>query len=980
MEAISLPSKVTPRMLKRKHSAVTSTSRKKNKLGSAHEDVSNYGSDTEDDGLAWRPVSRPAGAMLGGGLDEDGGLLTIEEIEDVDVEYVDTEAGGRIAKLKKRGRSSGKRQTNDSTKPSKTTPISTNVTFDQSLLPEWASMSLHPIISHSLLELSFTNPTPIQKSALPFAQQGRDVVGVAETGSGKTLAYSLPILQYILSNPISNSSRKLAALILAPTRELALQVCEHLKKVISAGASSSNGGVPRVSIAAIVGGLSVQKQRRILERGADIIVATPGRLWDVLGENNTLARQIRSVQFLVLDEADRMVEEGHFQELDNIVKLTVRRKEPEEQDEMPGDPVFAEATAAAVDSAPANTEMQTFVFSATMSKELQINLSRRSTKRKNKDQKGSTLDDLLMKLDFRDPNPAIVDLSPEYGKVSTLTESRIECVSGDKDFYLYYFLLRYPGRSLVFVSSIDGIRRLTPIMEQLQLKVFPLHSQLQQRQRLKNLDRFKSTPSAVLIATDVAARGLDIPSVDHVIHYQLPRTADAYVHRNGRTARAQREGFSLLLIAPNERGIMKGLMESLKRAEPIVELPIEHDILDRLKHRVQLARQIDAAQHKVKKDNHEKNWLKETAQALEIELDSDIEQVHLPQLAMATTETLDDGRVKSRVANYTAFWDNDSAKDGDAHKDNRLENYKDVINGYYDGATELYEYGWAQSFHFSRFYRGEAFLQSLARHEHYLASMMNLKPGMRVLDVGCGVGGPAREIARFADVNITGLNNNDFQIGRARKYTEKAGLSDQVQFVKGDFMKLSEQFGENTFDAVYAIEATVHAPTWEGVYGEIKKVLKPGGIFGVYEWCMTDAWDPSNPEHKDIAHGIEVGDGIPEMRTIKQAREALKTVGFEILHEEDLADRPDPIPWYYPLEGDIWKAQTAWDYITVWRMSWSGKIVTQTTVRVLEAFGLVPKGTFDVGEALKKAADALVRGGQQKLFTPMYLVVSRKPE
>ncbi|QRW19150.1 DEAD/DEAH box helicase [Rhizoctonia solani] len=610
MEAISLPSKVTPRMLKRKHSAVTSTSRKKNKLGSAHEDVSNYGSDTEDDGLAWRPVSRPAGAMLGGGLDEDGGLLTIEEIEDVDVEYVDTEAGGRIAKLK-----ADKRLY----KALEDDPISTNVTFDQSLLPEWASMSLHPIISHSLLELSFTNPTPIQKSALPFAQQGRDVVGVAETGSGKTLAYSLPILQYILSNPTSNSSRKLAALILAPTRELALQVCEHLKKVISAGASSSNGGVPRVSIAAIVGGLSVQKQRRILERGADIIVATPGRLWDVLGENNTLARQIRSVQFLVLDEADRMVEEATFK---SWITLS---SSPEEQDEMAGDPVFAEATAATVDSAPANTEMQTFVFSATMSKELQINLSRRSTKRKNKDQKGSTLDDLLMKLDFRDPNPAIVDLSPEYGKVSTLTESRIECVSGDKDFYLYYFLLRYPGRSLVFVSSIDGIRRLTPIMEQLQLKVFPLHSQLQQRQRLKNLDRFKSTPSAVLIATDVAARGLDIPSVDHVIHYQLPRTADAYVHRNGRTARAQREGFSLLLIAPNERGIMKGLMESLKRAEPIVELPIEHDILDRLKHRVQLARQIDAAQHKVKKDNHEKNWLKETAEALEIELDSDIE-------------------------------------------------------------------------------------------------------------------------------------------------------------------------------------------------------------------------------------------------------------------------------------------------------------------------------------------------------------------
>jgi sterol 24-C-methyltransferase len=107
---------------------------------------------------------------------------------------------------------------------------------------------------------------------------------------------------------------------------------------------------------------------------------------------------------------------------------------------------------------------------------------------------------------------------------------------------------------------------------------------------------------------------------------------------------------------------------------------------------------------------------------------------------------------------------------------------------------------------------------------------MNLKPGMRVLDVGCGVGGPAREIARFADVNIVGLNNNEFQVGRARKYAAKAGLSDQITFVKGDFMKLSEQFGENSFDAVYAIEATVHAPSFEGVYGEIMKVLKPGGI------------------------------------------------------------------------------------------------------------------------------------------------------
>jgi len=275
---------------------------------------------------------------------------------------------------------------------------------------------------------------------------------------------------------------------------------------------------------------------------------------------------------------------------------------------------------------------------------------------------------------------------------------------------------------------------------------------------------------------------------------------------------------------------------------------------------------------------------------------------------------------------------------------------------------------------------------------------MELKPGMRVLDVGCGVGGPAREIAHFTGANIVGINFNEFQVGRARKYTAAAGLSEKVSFVQGDFMKLVEIFGENSFDAVYAIEATVHAPTFDGIYEQILKVLKPGGTvslrltsvacsvltssiqFGVYEWVMTDRWDPALPAHKDIAHGIEIGDGIAEMRSISACRAAFQNVGFEVLHEEDLAERRDPVPWYYPLEGDILKAQTAWDYFTVWRMSWSGKIVTHYGLRVMEAMGMVPKGTWQVGETLKIAADALVRGGQLKLFTPMFLVVARKPK
>ncbi|CED85039.1 C-24 methyl transferase [Phaffia rhodozyma] len=335
-----------------------------------------------------------------------------------------------------------------------------------------------------------------------------------------------------------------------------------------------------------------------------------------------------------------------------------------------------------------------------------------------------------------------------------------------------------------------------------------------------------------------------------------------------------------------------------------------------------------------------------------------------------------DGRESNRLENYTNFWQKDSQKDGKVDMDNRLSNYTDV---YYDGATELYEYGWAQSFHFSRFYPGEAFQASLARHEHYLASQMGLRPGMKVLDVGCGVGGPAREIARFSDARITGVNNNDFQIARARKYTQKAGLSHLVDYAKGDFMSLSEQFGENAFDAVYAIEATCHAPTFEGIYEEIYKVLKPGGIAGIYEWVMTENWDPSNPEHRKIQHEIEVGDGIAEMRPAKAAHDAFLSVGFEIVQHEDLAEREDIVPWYYPLEGDFRKAQTVYDYLTVFRTSKIGQVITHNAVWALEKFGLVPKGTFEVGETLRMAGAALVKGGQQKIFTPMMFYVVRKP-
>lgn len=155
------------------------------------------------------------------------------------------------------------------------------------------------------------------------------------------------------------------------------------------------------------------------------------------------------------------------------------------------------------------------------------------------------------------------------------------------------------------------------------------------------------------------------------------------------------------------------------------------------------------------------------------------------------------------------------------------------VCSYYNLATDFYEYGWGSSFHFCRFAYGEPFLQAIARHEHYLALQTGIKEGMKVLDVDCGVGGPAREIVKFTNAHITGLNNNDYQIDRATHYAEKHGLSDKMSFVKGDFMQM--KFPDNSFDAVYAIEATVHAPELVGVYSEILRVLRPSGTFGVYE-------------------------------------------------------------------------------------------------------------------------------------------------
>ena len=187
-------------------------------------------------------------------------------------------------------------------------------------------------------------------------------------------------------------------------------------------------------------------------------------------------------------------------------------------------------------------------------------------------------------------------------------------------------------------------------------------------------------------------------------------------------------------------------------------------------------------------------------------------------------------------------------------------------------------------------------------------------------------------------------------------------------------------FPDNSFDAIYAIEATVHAPTLEGIYSEIFRVLKPGGIFGVYEWLMTDDYDNDNINHREIRLGIEQGDGISNMCKISVALDAMKTSGFELLRNEDLADRPDPFPWYWPLSGETKYIQTLSDVPTILRMTHLGRLVAHNFAGLLEMLRIAPAGTKKTADSLALAADCLVAGARQHLFTPMYLMIGRKPE
>ncbi len=318
--------------------------------------------------------------------------------------------------------------------------------------------------------------------------------------------------------------------------------------------------------------------------------------------------------------------------------------------------------------------------------------------------------------------------------------------------------------------------------------------------------------------------------------------------------------------------------------------------------------------------------------------------------------------VKSTVDGYTAIYDAGPAE--------RREQYRSFVNRYYDLVTDFYEFGWGQSFHFAPRRRGERFKESLLRHQHYLADRLSLKPGMEVLDVGCGVGGPMGNMARHSGAGFVGINNNAYQIERAKLHTRDVRAL--CRFIHGDYMQIPED--DDRYDAAIAIESMPHAPDKTAAFREVFRVLSPGACFGGYEWCLTDRFDSGNAEHRRIRDDIVKGDAMPDIPSMPEICAALRTAGFELLEARDRAPESDPqTPWYRALQGRDFSLSS------IPRTPF-GRALTNLTLRVGERVRLFPEGARAVSTLLNRAADALVEGGRSGIFTPMFFFLARKPE
>ena len=379
-------------------------------------------------------------------------------------------------------------------------------------ISNFSDLGLAEPIQRALIAKNYITPTPIQTRAIPELLKGKDVLGIAQTGTGKTAAFALPILQRLSRCQGKRRARSPRALILAPTRELAIQIGDEFR---------AYGKHLHLRISVIFGGVSQVPQVKALGRGVDIVVATPGRLLDLMNQRQI---SLGDVEHLVLDEADRMLDMGFVRDVRKIIAAMPRVR-------------------------------QSLLFSATMPAAVE-RLS----------------GDILS-------NPVRIEVTPQATPIERIEQSVYHVQAPDK-LALLATILKDPAcsRVIVFSRTKHRANRIAERLEKWGVSADAIHGNKSQGARQRALKRFRSGEARVLVATDIAARGIDVDAVSHIINFELPNEAESYVHRIGRTARAGAGGAALSFCDPSERGYLRDIEKLIKRRltvvgeEPVVDI------------------------------------------------------------------------------------------------------------------------------------------------------------------------------------------------------------------------------------------------------------------------------------------------------------------------------------------------------------------------------------------------------------------------
>ena len=326
--------------------------------------------------------------------------------------------------------------------------------------------------------------------------------------------------------------------------------------------------------------------------------------------------------------------------------------------------------------------------------------------------------------------------------------------------------------------------------------------------------------------------------------------------------------------------------------------------------------------------------------------------------------------VPSRVAYFGGWMEraNRAQADGGAY------DHSETVNDYYDLCTGFMRFGWNESLHFAPLRPDETLEESIVRHQRLMIEKLELREDMRIIDVGCGLGGPMRRVARESGATVLCVNNNEQQLSEARQRNIEEGLEHQADYMRCNFMDMSA-IAVDSFDAGYAIESTCHAPDKRGAFAEIYRVLKPGALFWCQEMCMTDKFDPESGPDLAAKEELMMGIALDGIATFTEVNRMLEDVGFEIVEAKDRGALNGPgIPWYRPMEGDD---GTVLGEIRGTRL---GRTVMIAGLRLGELCRFVPKGSTAVCQLMYRTADAYITGGKLGIFTPLYCFLARKPE